>query len=110
SCRMTRSLFIQTIERALRYQITDIATLQRIARSCLTQADRPLHGADVDESFRQRAAYQQGSLTDAPDFSLYDKMLEDNEGDDGGRVDQDVEVCLAMGHAAELARRLACSA
>src|SRR5205809_388847 len=83
SCRMTRSLFIQTIERALRYQITDIATLQRIARLCLTQDDRPLPGADVDESFRQRDAYQQGSLTDAPDFSLYDKMLEDNEGDDG---------------------------
>ena len=83
SCRMTRSLFIQTIERALRYQITDIDTLQRIARLCLTQDDRPLPGADVDESFRQRDAYQQGSLTDAPDFSLYDKMLEDNEDDDG---------------------------
>jgi hypothetical protein len=83
SCRMTRSLFIQTIERALRYQITDIDTLQRIARLCLSQDDRPLPHADVDESFRQRDAYQQGSLTDAPDFSLYDKMLEDNEDDDG---------------------------
>ena len=83
SCRMTRSLFIQTIERALRYQITDIDTLQRIARLCLSQDDRPLPDADVDESFRQREAYQQGSLTDAPDFSLYDKMLEDNEDDDG---------------------------
>src|SRR6266581_5619634 len=83
SCRMTHSLFIQTIERALRYQITDIDTLQRIARLCLSQDDRPLPGADVDESFRQREAYQQGSLTDAPDFSLYDKMLEDNEDDDG---------------------------
>ena len=83
SCRMTRSVFIQTIERALRYQITDIDTLQRIARLCVSQDDRPLPGADVDECFRQRDAYQQGSLTDAPDFSLYDKMLEDNEDDDG---------------------------
>src|SRR5919108_1010984 len=79
SCRMSRSVFIQTIQRALRYQITDIDTLQRIARLCLSQDDHPLPGADVDESFRQRDAYQQGSLTDAPDFSLYDKMLEDHE-------------------------------
>jgi hypothetical protein len=83
SCRMSRSVFIQTIQRALRYQITDIDTLQRIARLCLSQDDHPLPGADVDESFRQRDAYQQGSLTDAPDFSLYDKMLEDHEDDDG---------------------------
>jgi hypothetical protein len=83
SCRMTQSVFIQTIERALRYQITDIDTLQRIARLCLSQDDRPLPGADVDESFRQREAYQQGRLTDAPDFSLYDRMLDDDEGDDG---------------------------
>lgn len=83
SCRMTRSVFIQTIERALRYQITDIDTLQRIARLCLSQDDVQLPGVDVNESFRQREAYQQGRLTDAPDLSLYDKMLEDNEDDDG---------------------------
>ena len=35
---------------------------------------------DVDESFRQRDAYLEGSLTDAPDFSLYDKMLEEDDG------------------------------
>jgi hypothetical protein len=28
---------------------------------CLSQDDRPLPGADVDESFRQRETYQQGS-------------------------------------------------
>jgi hypothetical protein len=83
SCRMPQSVFIQTIERALRYQIADIDTLHRIARLCLSQDDRPLPGADVDESFRQRETYQQGSLTDTPDFSLYDKMLENDEDDDG---------------------------
>jgi len=49
---MTRSIFIQTIERALRYQITDIDTLQRIARLSLTQDDVQLPGVHVDESFR----------------------------------------------------------
>jgi hypothetical protein len=83
SRRMSRSVFIQTIERALRYQIADIPTLQRIARLCVSQDEIPLPFADVDESFLQRDAYQQGHLTDAPDFSLYDNMLDDNEDDDG---------------------------
>jgi transposase len=82
SCRMTRSVFIETIERALRYQITDIDTLQRIARLCLTQ-DVLLPDVGVDESFRERETYQQGHLTDAPDFSPYDQMLKNDEDDDG---------------------------
>ena len=83
SCRTTRSVFIQTIERGLRYRITAIDTLQRIARLCLTQDDRPLDDVEVDESFRQREAYQQGHLTDAPDFTPYDKLLDDDEDEDG---------------------------
>ena len=83
SCRMTRSVFTQTLERARRYRITDIDTLQRIARLCVSQGDVPLPATDVDESFLQREAYQEGRLTDAPDFTLYDKMFEDSEDHDG---------------------------
>jgi len=82
SCRMTRTVFIETIDRALRYQITDIDALQRIARLCLAQ-DVLLPDVDVDESFREREAYQQGHLTDAPDFSAYDPMLDNDEDHDG---------------------------
>jgi hypothetical protein len=35
----------------------------------------------VDESFLQRQTYLEGRLTDPPDFSAYDQMLEDD--DDG---------------------------
>ena len=83
SGRMTTSAFIQTVERALRYRIADIETLQRIARLGISQGEVPLSDVEVDESFRQRETYQQGSLTDAPDFSLYDQMLDDNEDNDG---------------------------
>ena len=37
---------------------------------------------DVDESFRQREAYREGHLTEAPDLSAYDKMLEDDDDDE----------------------------
>jgi len=84
SRRMSRPVFIQTMERALHYRITDIDALHRIARLCLSQDTAPLPVADLDESFRQRETYQQGHLTDAPDFDLYDKMLEDKEDNNNG--------------------------
>ena len=80
SNRMPSSVFIQTLERALRYRITSIEILERIALLCMTQDTQILPCVDVDEGFRQREAYLEGSLTDVPDFSLYDKMLEENNG------------------------------
>jgi transposase len=83
SCRVTAAVFIETIEGALRYRITDIETLRRIARLSITQQEFQLSEVEVDESFRQREAYQQGHLTDTPDFGLYDRMLDDKEDADG---------------------------
>jgi transposase len=83
SCRMTAAVFIETIERALHYRITDAETLRRIARLSISQQEFQVGGVEVDESFRQRDAYQQGHLTDAPNFDLYDQMLDDQEGNDG---------------------------
>jgi len=83
SCRVTAAVFIETIERALRYRISDIETLRRIARLSISQQEFQLSGVEVDESFRQREAYQQGHLTDAPDLGLYDQMLDDQKDNDG---------------------------
>ncbi len=79
SRQMTAALFIQTVERALRYRITCLETLRRIARLYLNQGDAILPCPSVDESFRDRDAYLQGHLTDAPDFSPYDKLLENDD-------------------------------
>ena len=35
----------------------------------MSQGQEPLPDAEVDESFRQRPAYQEGYLTDEPDLS-----------------------------------------
>jgi transposase len=89
SRRLPPALFFQTMERALRYGISDMETLRRIARLCLTQGELPLFTVEVDESFVQREAYQQGRLTEAPDFSLYDQMLEDPDKDKDTTDDKD---------------------
>jgi len=83
SRRMPATLFLQVVERALHYGIRDGETLQRIARLLLSHGQLPLFTAEVDENFTEREAYEQGRLTEAPDFSLYDQMLEDpHEPDD----------------------------
>ena len=62
---MSAALFVRTVERALRYRITDIETLRRIAQFYLTQGEPLLPNPPVDEGFRDRDAYRQGHLTDA---------------------------------------------
>lgn len=81
--RLTPALFLPVVERALRYRISDLGTLERIARLSIRQGGEiPLPGSELDENFQEREAYQQGRLTDAPDFSGYDRMLEKPEEED----------------------------
>ncbi|MBW2431475.1 MAG: helix-turn-helix domain-containing protein, partial [Deltaproteobacteria bacterium] len=77
--RMPNAVFIQSIERALRYQIASIATIERIALLHMTQDIPELPLVDVDEAYRERDAYLEGSLTDAPDLSIYDQLLEEDD-------------------------------
>ena len=78
SQQVTRAVFVQALQRALRYRVMHLATVRRIAWLYLSQGDEPLPPADVDENFRQRPAYQEGSLTDEPDLSSYDPRSEDD--------------------------------
>ena len=83
SQHMTEVLFVQTVERALRYGITDISTLRRIARLSAQQGQMDLHfSAEVDESFAEREAYEEGRLSQAPDLSVYDQVFEDEDEED----------------------------
>jgi hypothetical protein len=85
SRKVNRGVFVKTVQRALRYRIVDLATLGRIAWLCISQEETVLPQADVDEDFQQRPAYQEGCLTDQPDLSVYDQLLEDEEDEDDDR-------------------------
>lgn len=78
--QMTPALFLRTVERALKYRITETAVLRRIALMYLNAGVETLPVAEVDEGLEQREAYLEGRLTDAPDFSAYDALLEDDDG------------------------------
>jgi hypothetical protein len=68
---MSGPLLDQTLERARKYRITSLETIQRIALLYLQQGPGQLPLQPIDEAFREREAYQEGSLTDLPDLSLY---------------------------------------
>ena len=71
SQRMTPELFVKSVQRAHRYRINSVATIERIDLLHLREGSAELPLAEVDEAFRQRAAYKEGSLTDPPDLSIY---------------------------------------
>jgi len=72
SRRMTPELFNQTLERAAKYRITSLEVIQRIAVLYLGQGPGYLPFAEVHEDYQEREAYQEGSLTEKPDLSIYD--------------------------------------
>ena len=82
SRKLTRGVLIKTAQRALRYRIVDLATVRRIAWLCISQQDDVLPEAEVDEDFQQRPAYQEGCLTDQPDLSVYDQLLEEEPSEE----------------------------
>jgi transposase len=71
SRRMSPELFIRSVERAGKYKVVDLATIERIA-FLLFKETGELPTAAVDERFMEREAYREGWVTDPPDLSIYD--------------------------------------
>jgi len=60
SRKTTPALFITSIERAHKYKITDIATVERIVALNMTAGISTLPFPEIDEDFRQRDTYREG--------------------------------------------------
>lgn len=93
SRQLTAAVFIQTLQRALRYRVLHIESLHRIAWFCMSQRNGtpPDSEVEVDENFRERPAYQEGYLTDEPDLSIYDESNDDETEPSAGEDDDDDE-------------------
>jgi hypothetical protein len=91
SRKLTRGVLIKTAQRALRYRIVDLATVRRIAWLCISQQEDVLPEAEVDEDFQQRPAYQEGCLTDQPDLSVYDQLLDETSSEEDENHEQEKE-------------------
>jgi len=91
SRKVTEGVFVEAMERALRYRILDMATVERIAWFCMSQGEEQRFEIDVDDSYHERPAYQEGCLTDEPDLSIYDDMLQSDDETDESEEDSESE-------------------
>ena len=75
SRRMSNELFVRSIERALRYGVEDLATLERISRLLIVTGEHAPQPVTFDEAYRDRETYRDGQFTDQPDLSVYDEGI-----------------------------------
>jgi len=72
------SVFIQTVERACKYRITDIKVVENITSLILIDASLDITAPEIDQDFQKRDAYIEGCFADEVDLSIYD-MEDENE-------------------------------
>ena len=74
------SIFIKTIRRALKYRITNMETVEHIAVLQLRDGSFKMPLPEIDHDFQNRASYMEGCFADEVDLSVYDKIMEDDNG------------------------------
>jgi transposase len=79
SRQLTANVFLETVRRALRYRITDMTVVERIAWLCTSEGQPWIPDVEVDDNYRERPSYLEGRITDAPDLSIYDQLSQENE-------------------------------
>jgi hypothetical protein len=77
--KMARSLLIKTIQRAKKYRIKDIKTVENIAVLLIKEGHYDMPCASIDSEFKNRQAYHEGRFAGHVDLSDYDKMIEDDD-------------------------------
>lgn len=78
--KMALEVFIKTVSRALKYRITDIQIIERIAMLELTADNFQMPLPQIDRQLENREAYIQGYFADDVDLSVYDKIVGDDHG------------------------------
>ena len=81
SKKVALSIFIKTIKRSLKYRISDINTVERIAILQIRDGDYEIESVEIDKEFKNREAYLEGSLSDDADLSIYDKIFMEDENE-----------------------------
>lgn len=95
SLKLAPVLFIQTTSRAHRYRISDIETIERIALHLMRENSFQIEGWDeLEEDPRDRDVYRESEISDPPDMTRYDDLLnrqdmgnepDENEGNEDGK-------------------------
>jgi len=83
SKQIVPSLFLETLERALTYQVTSLETLERISSRIMKQ-ERSVDATvspDHDASYANRPAYHEGQFSEETGLNDFRKLTEPAEGE-----------------------------
>lgn len=75
--RLSRNLFCQVIERAHRFKVVEVSTLEEIARILVCDEVWTLPDAHFNEGYADRESFREGRFTDHPDLAIYDRLLDE---------------------------------
>jgi hypothetical protein len=78
SQKLAPKLFIQTIQRAHRYSITDRDTIERVA-VLLMRENSFEDVAIAEDDYEDREIYREGRLSPEPDLSKYDELFDEKD-------------------------------
>jgi len=73
-------VFVKAIQRARKYRIIDLQTLERIALLQMQEGEYALPLVDLPGELQNRESYREGCYTDDGDLSAYDRQSEDEDG------------------------------
>ncbi len=79
---MAPSLWNATIERALKYRVSDIEAITRISMQ-LMGGKKSTELPYVNDGYRQREAYLKGQFSQEADLNYYGELMEGEKSDDG---------------------------
>ncbi len=78
--RLSPALFDRVIERAHRYGVADVGSLEEIARLLAREDAEFLPEVTCDGAYEERQEYLEGRITDSPSLKSYQQYLEDDDG------------------------------
>lgn len=78
SKKMTKELFVKCIKRAMKYKITRIESLAKIAGSFLNNNIQHQIDFSLSNDYENRASYQQGRTSREGDLKQYQRLIEDD--------------------------------
>jgi len=80
--KLDTPLFLTAVERALKYHITSVASVERIAAQLLQPPAQPMLPAPLDEHYEERTAYQAGRFSSEANLASYQRLLEQEDHDE----------------------------
>ena len=77
--KMSSSLFLKTIERALQYRIAAIGSVERIAEQLIQNEMLQFPEIPISNQYENRTAYQEGRFSSEADLKRYRELMQEEQ-------------------------------